>query len=207
MHELGVSRPVVREALRVLENEQLLTVQRGALGGARVDRPKYAVVARYASLMLMMDGASIEDVFDARTLLELEAIRLLATAHDADVVEKLRGLIRDEEAAIGDSAAFAAAYDALNEAILDLCPNPAISMLWHTLDEIMTKHRQHFVAHKPADAMETASAGVRAHRRTLSAIAAGKPEEAERAWSRHREASSRLLLGDKSLAKVVDLLD
>ena len=155
----------------------------------------------------MMDGASIEDVFDARTLLELEAIRLLATGHDADVVEKLDGLIRDEEAAIGDSTSFAAAYDVLNEAILDLCPNPAIRMLWHTLDEIVTRQRQHFVAHKPADAMETASPGVRAHRRALSAIAAGKPEEAERAWSRHRAASSRLLLGDKSLARVVDLLD
>jgi DNA-binding FadR family transcriptional regulator len=206
MATLGVSRPVVREALRLLENEQLVTVRRGALGGALVDSPSYAVIARYASLMLMMDGARVEDVFDARTVLELEAIRLLATAADPDTVHKLRALIGEEEKAVGSNKAFGDAYDALNEAIIDLCPNPAIKLLWHTLDELMAEHRQLFVAHNLDDSADAPRAGVRAHRRTLNFIAAGKADEAQRAWARHRQASTRLLLADGSLTRVIDLL-
>jgi DNA-binding FadR family transcriptional regulator len=204
---LGVSRPVVREALRLLENEQLLTVRRGALGGARVDSPSYAVIARYASLMLMMGGARIEDVFGARTVLELEAIRLLAIEAVPETVDRLRARIGDEEEAVGDNEEFGAAYDTLNEALIELCPNPAIKLLWHTLDEIMTRHRQYFVAHSPVDSVESSRAGVRAHRRTINFIAEGKADGAQRAWSRHREASTRLLLADGSLTKVVDLLE
>jgi DNA-binding GntR family transcriptional regulator len=111
MATLRVSRPVVRQALRLLENEQLLTVRRGALGGARVDSPSHEVLARYASLILMMDGTRIEDVFRARTVLELEAVRLLATTLDPEPVDRLRGLIGEEEKAVGDNEAFGTAYE------------------------------------------------------------------------------------------------
>src|SRR5580704_17074489 len=38
--EFGVSPPSIREALRILENEGLVTVRRGRSGGAVVHRPK-----------------------------------------------------------------------------------------------------------------------------------------------------------------------
>ncbi len=207
MSELGVSRPIVREALRILENERLVTVRRGALGGARVDRPSHAVVARYASLILMMDGASIEDVFDARTVLELDAVRSLAATVDTESVRRLRVLIEDEAAAIDDNDAFGAAYDRFNEALVELCPNPAIKLLWHTLDEIVSRHRQHFTARHPGDSSEVAAAGVRAHRQTIRFIVAGDGTRAQQAWGRHRCASKAFLLADTSLRRVVDVLN
>ena len=206
MADLGVSRPVVREALRLLENEHLVMVRRGALGGALVGSPSYSVIARYASLMLMMDSARIDDVFGARTVLELEAIRLLAVNRHPGTLERLRALIDAEDEVVGVNEAFGAAYDTFNEAIVDLCPNPAIRLLWHTMDEIMTRHRQHFVAQHPAEKAETSRAGVRAHRRTLNFVAAGKGDEAQLAWARHRDASTRLLLADATTPRLVDLL-
>src|SRR3546814_10423999 len=46
--EFEVSRPTIREAVRILESEGLVTVARGARGGARVSSPNYEMVARAA---------------------------------------------------------------------------------------------------------------------------------------------------------------
>ena len=56
-----VSRPIVREALRIIESESLIKVKRGAGGGARVRRPDIAVAARHTALLLQLEGATLED--------------------------------------------------------------------------------------------------------------------------------------------------
>ena len=46
MEQFAVSRPTLREAFRVLESEALISVRRGARGGARVHAPNGDVAAR-----------------------------------------------------------------------------------------------------------------------------------------------------------------
>src|SRR5215207_11088599 len=66
----GVSRPTLREAFRVLESESLITVRRGAHGGARVSAPDSDVAARYAGLILEYRGATLGDIYRAAALIE-----------------------------------------------------------------------------------------------------------------------------------------
>ena len=78
MAHFGVSRPTLREAVRVLESERLVEVRRGSRTGARVRVPGPEIVARPAGLLLELSGATIADVMVARAGIEPMAVRLLA---------------------------------------------------------------------------------------------------------------------------------
>src|SRR5690606_34627699 len=41
MAQFGISRPTLREAIRILESESLLTITRGSREGARVNKPDH----------------------------------------------------------------------------------------------------------------------------------------------------------------------
>ena len=64
MQRFGVSRPTLREALRVLEGESLLSIQPAPRGGARIHTPDGDAAARYAGLALQFRGATVADVYD-----------------------------------------------------------------------------------------------------------------------------------------------
>ena len=78
MEEFAISRPTLREAFRILESEGLITVRRGARGGARVQVPTSDVAARYAGLVLQHRGTTLADVLEARVIVEAPAAGIVA---------------------------------------------------------------------------------------------------------------------------------
>src|SRR5882724_6891973 len=89
MEQYGVSRPTLREAFRILEAETLISVRRGSRGGARVVAPDASVAARYVGLLLQIQGATINDVYEARMISEPPCARLLALHRTDEDLEKL----------------------------------------------------------------------------------------------------------------------
>src|SRR4051794_22682055 len=82
MEDFNVSRPTLREAFRILESEGLITVRRGARGGARVQAPEANVAARYAGFLLQNRGATVADVLSARVIVESPAAGIVARRRD-----------------------------------------------------------------------------------------------------------------------------
>lgn len=76
---LGISRPTLREAFRILEAESLISVVRGSRSGARVHRPSTELVSRYAGYLLESQGTTIGDLYTARLAIEPTVVRWLAT--------------------------------------------------------------------------------------------------------------------------------
>jgi DNA-binding FadR family transcriptional regulator len=54
MATYGVSRPTLREALRMLEHDEIIEIRRGAHGGATVRTPTIAPIARALGDALML---------------------------------------------------------------------------------------------------------------------------------------------------------
>jgi GntR family transcriptional regulator, transcriptional repressor for pyruvate dehydrogenase complex len=78
VRQFGVSRPTLREAFRILENESLIIVRRGSRGGVVVTSPDLSVVARSLGLALQMSRVTMADLYEVCILLESSAVGLLA---------------------------------------------------------------------------------------------------------------------------------
>jgi GntR family transcriptional regulator, transcriptional repressor for pyruvate dehydrogenase complex len=68
--EFGVSYPSIREAIRILETEGLVTVRRGNVGGAEVHRPDESSAAYHLGLALQGRRVNLGDLAAGLRLLE-----------------------------------------------------------------------------------------------------------------------------------------
>src|SRR3546814_9849364 len=85
--EFGVSYPSVREALRILETEGLVTVRRGSVGGAEVHRPNESSAAYHLGLALQGSAVSLGDL--AAGLQLLEPLCVAEVARRTDRLKKI----------------------------------------------------------------------------------------------------------------------
>jgi GntR family transcriptional repressor for pyruvate dehydrogenase complex len=86
---LGVSRSTLRQALRVLEEEQLVIVRRGIGGGLFARRPTDEGVAHMVSIVLRAEGTTYKDLNHALSLLTTMCARLAAENPDAALRRRL----------------------------------------------------------------------------------------------------------------------
>ncbi|HSW18032.1 MAG TPA: GntR family transcriptional regulator, partial [Ramlibacter sp.] len=89
----AISRPTLREALRLLESESLITISRGKHGGARVSSVDLSAASRQVGVYLQLGGTTLQDVWLARTVIEPPAAALLAAQRNAEAFEELEANI------------------------------------------------------------------------------------------------------------------
>jgi DNA-binding FadR family transcriptional regulator len=207
VERFGVSRPSLREALRILEAEGLISVVRGMLGGIVVHKPDERMTARMAALVLQARNVSLADVFEARSLLEPVAVRVIASSRSRRAaVAELRQLIRNESREILDPDAFGPANARFHERVVALAGNQTLTIVAQMLNEIVA--RAVTAVSKKGPTQESAATrrrGIRSQERLLSLIQAGKASEAEAHWRTHMTVVRRVLLGQRAHT-VIDLM-
>ena len=122
--EFGISGPTMREALRMLESEGLITVQRGKVGGAIVHRPSYTDAASTMALVLRSRNTEIADVARSLAVLERQCASLCARRSDRarTVVPGLRELNEQARSLVqADEVSFAEAMTAFHEELMRGC--------------------------------------------------------------------------------------
>jgi GntR family transcriptional regulator, transcriptional repressor for pyruvate dehydrogenase complex len=97
--EFGVSRPTLREALRLLSASHLIRVGRGRTGGIFVASTPSEGMSRNVSesiaLMLAAQSISMEELLDARLSLEVPIAGRAAVNADDGIVARLEQAIED----------------------------------------------------------------------------------------------------------------
>jgi GntR family transcriptional repressor for pyruvate dehydrogenase complex len=94
------SRVSVREAYRSLEELGLLTIRRGAEGGAFIADLDHTPVMRSLSLMLRLGKTTHQEITEARLLIEPPIARLAARRARAEDVERLERVVDQQETAL-----------------------------------------------------------------------------------------------------------
>lgn len=200
IQQLGVSRTVVREAIRVLEGEGLLEVTRGASGGSRVLPP--AGEQRLSPEELQAQVEEIEHVTEFRLAIECAAARLAALKRSDPEAGRIRDLLalQDEQLSeLADGGCGERARHAARFIELDNRFHLAIAAATrnHYLAETVEKVR--IVMHSPVGTIfsTTSTDSNLQHREISEAISARNPEEAARAMADHirstREATLNLM--------------
>src|SRR4051794_35235487 len=107
VEDFGVSFPSIREAIRILETEGLVTVRRGKVGGLEVHRPDETSAAYHLGLVLQGDRVTLRDLAAGLQMLEPLCAAECARRPDRadEVVPVLRENIDSAAAVVGDGVA------------------------------------------------------------------------------------------------------
>ena len=169
----SVSRETLREAVRLLEVQGLLTIRRGPGGGPRVTGVNAAYLARSTSLYLHVAGATYREVFEAWADLEPALVARVASRLDRDAVAAAMApylkvsKIRDPRDAIEKSAT-------LHSEIARLSGNRVVMLLLQSIAHILTE-----LMLEAVDLAQTGSEIEHDHRALAQAIVNGQAREAE----------------------------
>jgi DNA-binding FadR family transcriptional regulator len=190
MEEFEISRPTLREAFRILESEGLITVRRGARGGARVQEPSTDVAARYAGLVLQHRGTTLADVLDARVIVEAPAARMLAERRNrASIANQLQELLDKGTVERGGR------FHEFNALVVELTENQTLVLLTAMLEHISRAATLSYTSrHHEAEDDRLARKAHRTRQRLIDLIRAGDADEAEDLWRRHLAEAGRVLV-------------
>jgi GntR family transcriptional repressor for pyruvate dehydrogenase complex len=192
IERFGVSPPSIREALRVLETEGLVTVQRGNVGGAIVHAPRAGKVAYMLGLVLQHQGVAIRDI--AQTLVRLDpacaALCAERTNRRRSVVPLLRANLRESKRVIADPGKYAPVAHDFHEIMVDNCGSPTMSLVVGALESLWTGHVARLSGGVRQASSRTTTLAAREaswneHAELLELIAAGDAEGAQRLAHRH----------------------
>jgi DNA-binding FadR family transcriptional regulator len=183
--EFGVSRPTLREGLKLLSSGNLIRASKGPGGGIFVahtaDRGMSRTVSDAVAMMLETGAVSLEELLDVWLLLEVPLAGGAAYQADEAVVARLREAVRLERTATPDDFATIAELDAeIHRTIASAAGNRMMEALTDWIFDVL----QPLLLEVLSSAVVN-SAVIEQHEALLAAIEKGDPARAERAMKDH----------------------
>lgn len=200
--EFGVSRPVIREAIKHL----------GVLGLVRSRQGRQARVAPYEAwnhfapevLVARRDAGAVEDVLlellELRRMIEVEAAAAAATRATREDLQAMEAALAEMNAGMGDTWRFAQADIAFHDAVLRATRNHLLPRLFETLRPLLEFGREISVTTRP-QGPKVSQIG---HQAIFEAIRTGSPADARRHMEEHLSWTANLDFNERDIRLALD---
>ncbi len=180
--QLGVSRPIVREALRALSMMGAVEIQSRV--GTIVRQPDVSVLGDFFAYSLAQQTGVIEDVMQARIAIECQAVRLACQRATTVDFESLGHALERIEATIDDPMKGSLADHEFHAALVRAAKSDTLASLYTAMASILLR------SHRDRRAMVEMDAGIKEyliadHRRIFKAVVAHDEEAADRLLRDH----------------------
>lgn len=193
----GVSKGTVREALKALEVEGLITVTTGPQGGARIAKVPLETAIRLLDGYFFYEPLSVDDLYALRRMVEPEMAALVAPLlTDDDLAALEANLAFCEHGQPGPESERALRYAELDfhDLLAERCPNPLLRFACRFLNTMIKKGYVYRTmldepgARERIDNVEQMAAdGHGAHRAIVEAFRARDPDRARAAMAAHMD--------------------
>jgi GntR family transcriptional regulator, transcriptional repressor for pyruvate dehydrogenase complex len=180
----GVSRPTLREALRLLAGTYLIRATQGRGGGIFVASTPDEGIGRNLSdsiaMLLATEGVSLRELLQARVVLEVPLAGLAARHATPETVRALEAAIEVQVSAVAGDEVFSAADSRFHQTIAAAAGNDLLVAFTRWILDVLLPHLIAYIG--PALSGEEIIAQ---HRAIVRAIRRGQPAAAERAMRDH----------------------
>jgi DNA-binding FadR family transcriptional regulator len=188
--EFGVSRPTLREALRLLAGSHLIRASQGRGGGIFVANTPGEGMGRNMSeaiaTMLATESVSMYELLEARMVLEVPIAGLAAENASPEAITELEAAIAAAEGHRPGTDDFNAADSQFHRALASAAGNDVLIAFTRWINEVLLPSLIVYIG----EALEEGDI-LDQHRNIVRAIRRGQPAAAERAMREHLEHLTR----------------
>lgn len=184
---LGVARPTIREAIRMLSVIGLIEVRHGE-GMFVVDRHS-DFIAKAFGWTVLLDAPTAQEVVEARIAIESELAGLAAKRANAEEVARLKDLLLDMRANLENPEKFSAADLGFHLMLGDAARNQTLSRLLHAIQSLLRQWIQRALA-RPS----VSEIALLQHQHIFTAVEARDEAEARKAMRTHLEDMGGVLV-------------
>ena len=183
---LGVSRAVLREAVRLVEHHQVARMRRGPNGGLIVCAPDAGPATRAMVIYLEYVGTSVTDLLQARQLLEPIAAGLAAERITEEGIATLRATLDAELAHWDDPSVHS--QDPLHPVLGRLSGNPVLHLFIDVLTRLTARYAHTSRRVSKAEMHAAKDTSHRAHQAVVDAVVADDGARAQTELTAHLES-------------------
>ncbi len=190
--EFGVSRPIIREALKSLQGKGVIEIVNGK--GAIIRSIDGAALRGYFSRAVQVNRDTILELMEVRRGLEVQSAILAATRRTDEELDRMADIVAAMRAHVHDADAYIDLDVALHLLIASASHN---AMMFHLVESIREASkdtiREGLRRRRTAEQLERVQA---LHEALLAEVRDGHAEGARRAMGTHFDEAVRALMAD-----------
>lgn len=195
VEQTGLTRSIVRDALRTLASEGLIQTKPGRAGGSVVTLPSHEATASAIFRFVQGRQLSLRTLHETRELLEPFLARCAALRRTDAHLQELQSVHQELVRSVDDFPRFIQANLKWHHAVANASGNELLATVLYSI----SRDVQTVTLAEEYDTPATRRQVIDIHARVNQAIEAQDPQAAERAMRKHMEATTAALAESESV--------